>query len=154
MTAEEELKQLEVERKRLELEDLRNRVEKERAHRAQVRKSSEQCEAELNLAKVREAQLQSACPHRKGGKNLEGLWNGNSSDYSVVKHVLPWGEMIVLCTRCIKIWRPGDTDYAQALRFPTDNENTSASLFANCYPLDNGLATKLPVKQQFPRLQS
>jgi hypothetical protein len=63
---------------------------------------------------------------------------GDSNFYSVIQHGSTFGGTIVLCTRCNKLWLPNDPQhggkstpgYAEALRFPTDNQPSSSVVFA------------------------
>ena len=68
------------------------------------------------------------CDHLKGGYG-SNLDKGNSSVYSVIKHVFPWNDMWVICTRCNKKWKPGDPDYETAKRFKTDNTTSTSISF-------------------------
>jgi hypothetical protein len=94
--------------------------------------------------------IQNRCAHRKGGKGVAMLYQGNDSNYAVIKHTLSHGATIVVCQRCTKVWEPpprnlirkGATaedraeykrlaeEYQWALNLPTDNEPSGTVLFA------------------------
>ena len=101
----------------------------------------------LKMTTDAQQRLQSRCAHKKGGKNIEQFFDGNDSNYAVIKHTLSHGPVIVICQRCQKLWeRPlalhADATKAQreaweaemkeyrwALTLPTDNEPSGAVLF-------------------------
>lgn len=89
---------------------------------------------------VREAN----CKHKKGGRNKAGLDRGTDSNYAVIQHTMPVGEVIVICQRCGAIWgnppialKRSDPEayqiaarnYRRALEWPTDNEPSGTQLF-------------------------
>jgi hypothetical protein len=60
---------------------------------------------------------QERCTHFKGGRGLQALQDGgtNASDYAVIKHFLPNGELWIRCLRCGKTWKkPHTQDFATA----------------------------------------
>lgn len=133
MTIKEELDALRLEKEKLELEDLRNKVEAVRKQKEASRLAAEQQENSIKESMRLEKQRQAICNHRKGGMGLEGMVSGNDTNYAVIKHQLPNGEHIVLCTRCCKLWSKKDADFNVALSFPTDNQASGSTLFANTY---------------------
>lgn len=150
-----ELQELELEERKLRLEDLRNRVEAERARRETILRASKMQQDELDKANKAIIAGQKTCKHRKGGKGLEGISNGNDSNHSVIKHVHACGEIQVMCTRCNKEWWPPlstwqqthdpeafaaaqkssvelarqHEEYKRAVDMPTDNETSGTQLF-------------------------
>lgn len=139
-----ELELLELEEKRLRVESLRFTVENERARREQILRAHKMQQESLDQALKAVQAEQAFCKHKKGGKNLEGVLNGNDTNYSVQKHTYPWGELTVICTRCGKEWRkPSEalkasdpkewrrqnTEYLEAVNFPTDNEPSGTQIF-------------------------
>lgn len=70
------------------------------------------------------------CDHLKGGYG-HNLDKGHADVYSVIKHVFPWRDMWVICTRCGKKWKPGDSDYEVATQFKTDNTTSTSISFMN-----------------------
>lgn len=140
---EAELKRLQVESARLQLEDLRMRVENEKSRRASIQRNHEVQQRSLDDANKEILKQQSVCKHRKGGKNKEGIVKGHDSNFAVIQHTYPWGEVVVMCTRCTKEWRkPKRSEnlsaeeyrermdaYKEALSWPTDNEPSGTQLF-------------------------
>ena len=105
---EAEFKSLELQAKRLELEDLQERVDERKLKRdlksSRVRSNGQILEN--NLAQRRT--VQANCNHKKGGNGLEGFVGGQGDDpqYSVLKHTFLNGDMWVRCLRCGKWWKP------------------------------------------------
>jgi hypothetical protein len=137
---EEKLQYTELEFKKLQLEDLRTRVEGEKQRRAEIVRVHMAQQRSIDDANRQIMAEQEFCKHRKGGKNLQGILNGNDSDYSVISHRYPWGQGVVICTRCGKtVTEPNDrksktfkTDmalYREWASFPTDNEPSGTTLF-------------------------
>jgi hypothetical protein len=139
----EELQDLQLEEAREQAQDRRNR-RTERAGRALA------VEASLKADRGRQRDIQSRCAHRKGGKGVSMLYQGNDSNYAVIKHTLSHGPVIVVCQRCTKVWEPPPRElmrkaataeeraeykqlagaYQWALNLPTDNEPSGTVLFA------------------------
>lgn len=141
LQAEREAVDLEL--AQLQLEDLREKAEQRRAIRAQKARNQIAYQSSLDENNLVQKLMQDGCSHRKGGKNLEGMLNGQSGYYAVVKHTLPLGEQMVVCQRCTKVWeRPIKADfktaaeykvaleeYKRAINFPTDNEPSGTRMF-------------------------
>jgi hypothetical protein len=139
----EELESLQLEEARAVAEDRRNR-KIERKHRV------EGLTRALQDANKRQKEIQSRCLHRKGGKGISMLYQGNDPNYAVIKHTLSHGPVIVVCQRCTKVWEPPPRElvakaatpemraeyrvlleqYRWALNLPTDNEPSGTVLFA------------------------
>jgi uncharacterized protein len=139
-----ELKRLQILEKQLQLEDLTMRVENEKARRKAIAQAHEQAMRTLDEANKNIEKDQAFCKHKKGGKNLEGIINGNDPNYSVIKHTYATGEVEVLCSRCGKQWKEPKAalrktdpekykeqmeEYREAINFPTDNEPSGTQLF-------------------------
>jgi len=126
----EELDQLRLERERLELEQLRHEVAELQSKRERKAMAHSQVEHDLKDFEDNQRRRQENCNHRKGGKNLEGV-QGRGTDpmYAVIQHQLPFGDWIVICQRCQKIWKKGDADYKEAINFQTDNSPSGPTLF-------------------------
>jgi hypothetical protein len=106
-------------------------------------------ERSLRAEMQRETYKQANCRHRKGGKGVEMMYQGNDSNFAVIKHIYPTGPMHVYCQRCGKEWKPPDAklnrkgasiedrreyarlykEYQEAINFPTDNETSGSQLF-------------------------
>ena len=139
---------VDLELAQLQLEDLRESS----AHRRAIREQKARNQIAYQALLIENADIQKAkeeaCPHRKGGKDLEGLRFGSSSNYSVVKHTLPMGDQMVVCQRCQKTWHKplraafevnGKLDqraykaaleeYKFAINMPTDNTPSGTRMF-------------------------
>ena len=142
----------EVEKNRAELEslqldELREQANERKSARAARQRQMRTVAMALKMTEDAKLYLQSRCVHRKGGKNLDQFFDGNDSNYAVVKHTLSHGPTIVICQRCQKIWEPPkplnpdatkaqreayDADikeYRRALALPTDNEPSGSVIF-------------------------
>jgi hypothetical protein len=139
----EQLEQLQLEEALANAETRRNKTA-ERNNRIKA------IERSLKDTQARQRDIQNRCAHRKGGKGVAMLYQGNDSNYAVVKHTLSHGPTIVICQRCARVWEPppreliakGATaemraeyrrlaqDYQWALNLPTDNEPSGTALFA------------------------
>lgn len=137
-----ELEALQLEEARFRVANLQS-VQRIRARKRESFERSIRAEAE------REAIKQSRCVHKKGGKGVEMMYQGNDHNYAVVKHIYAHGELRVYCQRCGKEWKPPDPalqrkgasvedrreyarlyhEYQQAVNFPTDNETSGSQLF-------------------------
>lgn len=133
----------------LQLEEARERIAEIHSKRNQRANRSRMVQASLADSAARQELLQSRCAHRKGGKGVAMLYQGNDTNFAVVKHILSHGPLIVVCQRCSKIWRPpnkalnrkGATpeerkeyrrlyeEYQWAVNLPTDNETSGTKLF-------------------------
>ena len=135
------------EMEQLQLEETRERVAKMRRDKTMQLRRIMDKQIALQRIAVIEKQAQEICVHKKGGKGKENWFNGNDSDYAVVKHILSHGPMIVVCQRCGRLWEPPPIElrngtseerkeykrlyieYRAATEFPTDNETSGARLF-------------------------
>jgi hypothetical protein len=137
----EQLEQLQLEEAIANAEDRRNK-KTERGNRMKM------IERALKDGEARQRDIQNRCAHKKGGKGVAMLYQGNDSNYAVVKHTLSHGPTIVLCQRCAKVWEPPVVpakdaskeeraeyrrlleEYRWAFNLPTDNEPSGTVLFA------------------------
>lgn len=141
---QKELGRLRILRETLELEHLQMSVENERARRAGIVQAHKVQQASLDDFNAKIKEQQATCKHKKGGKNMEGILNGNDANYSVVQHTYPWGQTDVMCTRCSKEWRQPSLTlrkenpkaykvqfaaWKEAMQFPTDNEPSGSQIF-------------------------
>ena len=85
-TIEEQLAKVRLEQAKYELVEMQERA-RQRAEVAEerIRRRKQLAQDELRNKHDNEA-MQKMCQHRKGGKDREGFMNGNSNDYSVIKH--------------------------------------------------------------------
>jgi hypothetical protein len=134
----------------LQLEEALANAETRRSRTAERRNRVQAIERSLTEGNARQRDIQSRCAHRKGGKGVAMLYQGNDSNYAVIKHTLSHGPTIVICQRCAKLWEPPDKkliakgatteqraeyrrlaqEYQWALNLPTDNEPSGTVLFA------------------------
>lgn len=73
--------------------------------------------------RVREKISQRNCPHLQGSNPLSDF---SSNLTSIVQHVLDSGEMIGICTNCLRVFREGDPDYVQWMQKKSGNRTSSA----------------------------
>lgn len=127
----EKLAEIRLEKEQLELISLRSQVAAIQAKIQAQKVSHDTVEAALADKDRQTKNRQDACSHRKGGKGYEGLCgNGQDSMFAIARHRMMNGEIITLCLRCQKIWRKGQTEYNESLRFPTDNEMSESCQFS------------------------
>lgn len=100
-----EIKQLELEEKRVRLQVTRQEVaafhekESEKARITKIRVEAVQREREEAERRHR------ACKHKTGGKGKPGFLHGDGAKgYCVGQTVLPTGELYMTCSRCQKEW--------------------------------------------------
>lgn len=144
VSQQEELGRLRIMREKLELEHLQMSVENERARRAGIIQAHKVQQASLDDFNAKVKEQQATCKHKKGGKNMEGILNGNDANYSVIQHTYPWGQTDVICTRCGKEWpqpsltlrKENPKEYKrlfaiwkEAMQLPTDNEPAGSQIF-------------------------
>lgn len=116
-----ELKQLELEEKRLAVEaaranliDTRERLDERELKREAVRERSRMNGATIKQLNVIESARQTNCNHHKGGNGLQDYTSGQGDDtqYAVRKHKFANGDIQVACMRCHKRWnKPAKADY-------------------------------------------
>jgi hypothetical protein len=127
---------LEVEEKKANLQDLRERLDERELKREGRRQKSITNGLVLKDTASREAAQQSRCSHKKGGQGFEALARGGTdSQYAVIKHTFHNGDTWVRCLRCGKTWKPplkatfkseeayqaAVADYKAAVQFDTRN---------------------------------
>jgi hypothetical protein len=141
LSAEE--KRLEVQIKRLELEE---KIEAQTKRRSKKLELKREFEAKLRAIQVFLAQreaLQRGCNHKKGGVGKEAVIHGQGTDenYALLKHQLPSGDWLIQCQRCSGEWYPEDRftgrpattiggfTYRDALMARTDNSPSKSAVF-------------------------
>ena len=132
-----ELEKIRLEKESLELEDLRFKVTQQRERQLANKQRGENQEQQLRDQKEQEKRNHIDCNHRKGGNGLEGLkGNGDDTKYAIIIHTYPDTNRVVMCQRCNCEWWPGEekhhtgVPYSVAVRWPTDNQPSGASLFS------------------------
>jgi hypothetical protein len=133
----------------LQLQEAKERLAESAARRNQRANRARMVQTSLESRAKREALTQSRCAHRKGGKGVGMLFQGNDANFAVVKHILSHGPLIVVCQRCSKLWEPPNKalnsrkaspeerkeykrlweEYQWAVNLPTDNETSGTKLF-------------------------
>jgi hypothetical protein len=132
---------LDLEHKRLEQLDLKDRVNDRKNKRDMRFQEFKSRGLSLTQTDKVNKQRQDGCSHRKGGRGLEALQKGGSdSDFAVIRHLMPNNCWWQRCQRCGKTWKPpakqdfkletveGKSAYDQAVReykealsWPSDN---------------------------------
>ena len=140
---------IENEMQDLQLEKMREDVTALRNNKRQRTIRMEGLQKSLRDNNARQKLIQSRCAHRKGGKGIQMLFQGNDANFAVVKFTLCHGPTIVVCQRCIRVWEPPDRklikrgappedralykrqaeEYQWAMNLPTDNEPGGTKLF-------------------------
>jgi hypothetical protein len=138
----DELESLQLEESRFRVKELRNHQDMRRVRAASVERS-------LKNEKFRDELRHNGCKHRKGGKGVENIFNGNDANYAVIKNQRADGVIIVICQRCDNLWEPPDpalnrrgapiedrklyakllAEYTEAVNYPTDNTMSGSQLF-------------------------
>lgn len=131
----------------LQLEETQERVDLSRATRKARIARTQQMQATIERSDAIRRAQQEACWHKKGGKGVSMLSQGNDANFAVIKHQLCHGPIIVVCQRCTKVWEPPVkpargasekertkyredlTEYNRALNLPTDNEQSGTQIF-------------------------
>jgi hypothetical protein len=139
----EQLEQLQLEEAIANAEARRGRAIERKTRVASIERA-------LKEGLARQTEIQSRCAHRKGGKGVAMLYQGNDSNYAIIKHTLSHGPTVVICLRCRKLWEPPprelgrksatpeqhalyrrlSEEYHWAMNLPTDNEPSGTVLFA------------------------
>ena len=91
----------------------------------------------LRKQKEAEEKKYRECNHRRGGiiEMVDGKYTGRiglgsaQNDYSVLKHLMSWGDLWIRCLRCGHWWKPGDSNYDEAVLFPTRNKTSASHQF-------------------------
>lgn len=140
---ESEQEAVRLELLQLELEEKRENAAIRKSNRDARRQARETTEQSLADANAEQIAIQDMCTHRKGGLNADQIIVGNHANMAVVKNTLPFGDVMIVCQRCGKVWlRPREKDfvskveyktalkdYRVALNFPTDNVTSGSQMF-------------------------
>lgn len=136
-----EERKAELEFKQLQIKLMKHQLAEIESKEKQKQLSHEQVESGLKDFQAQQERGFAECNHRKGGKNLEGArGRGTDDKYAIIRHQLPFGQWMVLCTRCHKVWlppeiaermgqKPDSEAYKAAMEWNTDNEPSGSSLF-------------------------
>lgn len=105
---EQKMKELEMRKAEAELQDLEERLAERELKRENKRQRSVTNGATLRQISANDKIAQDRCNHKKGGNGAEGIIGGQGDDsqYAVLKHRMPNGDVWVRCLRCGKTWKP------------------------------------------------
>jgi hypothetical protein len=138
-----EIEDIELEWKRLQIEELREKLQNRRDEIARLERLRAKQLADFEKGQAELKRRQAVCRHRKGGRDNK-FANGNDANYSIVRNVYPNGDTIIMCSRCFKDVRKPDRAlrksdpklYAAQLaewqewdRYPTDNSPSGGKIF-------------------------
>jgi hypothetical protein len=103
-----EFKRLEIEAKKLELLDIKERVDERQMKRDDKTSRTRANGAILDGNYAQRRQVQAQCNHKKGGNGIEGFVGGQGDDpqYAIWKHQFLNSDIWVRCLRCGKWWKP------------------------------------------------
>lgn len=142
-TAELDAAEIELEWKRLQVEELRAKIQERNDRYERLEATRRKQLADFEKAQQVLAARQRVCKHRKGGRDNK-FHNGNDNNYSVIRNTYPTGETAIMCTRCFKEVRRPDPRkrkenpelYKQQLEewrlwdsYPTDNSPSGGKIF-------------------------
>jgi hypothetical protein len=143
MPPKDEAEQIELEWKRLQIEELREKLQNRRDEIARLERLRVKQLADFQRGQAELNRRQSVCRHRKGGRDNK-FANGNDANYSIVRNTYPTGETDIMCTRCFKTVRKPDPKLRKADpkqyqvqmdvwkewdRLPTDNSPSGGKIF-------------------------
>lgn len=106
MTRDEMLADLDIQLKMAQLQDAQESLAMRSAQRAtQLRRRKDNAK-ELADGEARRRARVLACPHKKGGMDLEGWRHGTSDKYAKLVFQLPNGDHMISCSRCGNVLLP------------------------------------------------
>lgn len=138
-----EFDEVELELKKLQLEDLRFTIQDRKERAARTQRNRDQQVLDWKKGEQERLRRQRVCKHRKGGRN-NNFANGSDANYSLITNTYPTGQICISCTRCgIEVWKPEaslkKTDpeaYKEQLAkfrlfagYPTDNTPSGSKVF-------------------------
>lgn len=103
-----ELKKLEIEERKANLQDVKERLAEREMLRTNKQQRSKMNGQTIKQIKAQDRAVQAACNHHKGGNAEQGIVYGQGDDpqYAVLKHQFQNGDIWVRCLRCGKTWKP------------------------------------------------
>lgn len=141
-----EEQQLDLQLKRLHVEELREQIADRELKRETIRMRARTNGATINQLTRELNAVQARCNHHKGGEGAHGVIGGQGTDqqYAVIKHTMANKDMWVICLRCGKHWKPpirsqfntevsyieAVAEYKAATQFMTNNKPSSSTMFA------------------------
>ncbi len=102
------VKELNLRKLEAENQDLEERLAEREMKRETKRQRSTNNGTVLRQIAASEKAAQDHCNHKKGGSGAEGFIGGQGDDsqYAILKHRMPNGDVWVRCLRCGKTWKP------------------------------------------------
>jgi hypothetical protein len=138
-----EFEQIETEWKRLQVLELRERLQTREDERARLKNLRDKQVRDFEKAQATIQARQRVCKHRKGGRDNR-FSNGNDNNYCVIRNTYPNGDVVIMCSRCfMEVRRPDPRErkkdpegYKERLAlwkewdaFPTDNTPSGGKIF-------------------------
>jgi regulator of replication initiation timing len=105
---EAENARLAIEERKLNMQDIRNRIDKSKLT-VEDKESKARASGQALIQEWRgKASVQSRCNHKKGGDGAAGVvgGRGDSEQYSIFRHKFANQDTWVRCSRCGKTWKP------------------------------------------------
>jgi hypothetical protein len=93
-------------------------LENEETMRKSMREQRKRLEEDLEASKA-------TCPHMQGSNALSDV---SGPMTAIVQHRLDTGEVIGICTNCIRVFRQNDPDYLEWMRKKSGNKMSSAGI--------------------------
>lgn len=134
----------ELEERKYALIEAKHRVARlEQENATKLEQAKNRARQIISEIRNREA-LQAQCTHMKGGtvttQDPSVVMNGHgsdSTDFALIRHALPAGNLMLLCQRCLKEWygpnpltgEAATPGFAEAKRWPTKNHPSGSSQF-------------------------
>jgi len=134
------LQRAELREKAMRLAQLSREIKKTRAQEEQVlSQQNDRINMEKHLI-AQKKQTQLNCTHMKGGEGSGAVLSGpgtDAGDYSLARHILPSGTLMILCLRCGReeysynplTRQPQTPGYVEFAKLPTRNHTSGSTLF-------------------------
>jgi hypothetical protein len=92
---------IELEFKRLQLEDLRETVQARRDRKERLASDRAKQLEDFKKSERQRLRRQEICQHRKGGRDNR-FHKGTDANHSIITNTYPDGRILMMCTRCWK----------------------------------------------------
>jgi len=125
---EKKRQRLELRRLEADTQDIEERLAEREMKRETKRQRSINNGQTLRQIEASTKAVQEHCNHKKGGSGAQGFiaGEGDDSQYSVLKHRMPMGDVWVRCLRCGKTWKPPvESKYTVKGKFDQDAFNAA-----------------------------
>ncbi|HEY2351071.1 MAG TPA: hypothetical protein VGH83_01090 [Candidatus Acidoferrum sp.] len=142
-TTVNEAEEIELEFKRLQIEQMRESLNETKERKARRASERERNVVEWKKGEEIKAHRQRICKHRKGGKDNK-FAAGNDNNHSIIQNTYPDGTIVIMCTRCFhevpkpsqKLKKENPKLYAEMWeewriwsQMPTDNTPSGSKIF-------------------------